>query len=83
MNLRELLAQSQNIPAVQTEIKREEKKIEFEPGQLFRHEKRGTTVAIIKKDIAAASGQPMHLVVESRTGKKFKALQSNLKLAES
>ncbi len=61
-------------------VKKEPLKDVIQEGLLMRH-KNGKTVAVVKKDIkAAADGQRMHLVIESRTGRRFKALESNLKL---
>lgn len=53
--------------------------IQAERGMVFRHKKRGTLVTILRAAVdTSKSGSPVHLVVESRTGNEFKALERNL-----
>jgi len=53
--------------------------IQAERGMMFRHKVRGTKVCILTPQITVSkNGEQIHLVVESRTGRKFKALNSNL-----
>ena len=48
-------------------------------GQTYRHKKRGTRVTIIQAEAdVSVSGDPLHLAVESRTGKFLKVLEKNL-----
>jgi hypothetical protein len=53
--------------------------IKAERGHMYLHKVRQTKVCILKPGIdLSASGDVIHLVVESRSGKKFKALNRNL-----
>ncbi len=49
-------------------------------GEIFYHKKRGTKVTIIQAcaDRSEISGDPIHIVSESVTGKRFRALNTNL-----
>lgn len=83
MNLTEMLA-SGSVGSTEPVVIEQpaEKKVQLKRGQLLRHRKRGTTVAIVELNIhASAAGLPVHLVVESRTGRQFKAVESNLEAA--
>lgn len=68
---REIQAQAKKKKEVSNEPKR---------GEIFYHKKRGTKVTIIQAsvDVSEINREPIHLVSESKTGKKFRALSSNL-----
>ena len=50
-----------------------------EKGMLFMHKKRGTKVTVIQPNVDVNSkGEAVHIVIESRTGKEFRAFDTNL-----
>ena len=62
------------------QVTKREVEIKAERGQLFLHTKREVKVTIIKPNVSISdSGEKVHLVVESKTGKQFKALNCYLK----
>jgi len=60
-------------------VGRESGSADFSRGRILRHKPSGRKVTIIRASAGSKNGEPVHEVVDGKTGKKFLARQSNLK----